>query len=345
MRLHWILPIVVLAGGLALSAPAAVLAQDGSTLSKKEAKKLLKENGKSLGRARKAARRDDATAVTEQATRYAQNQERLNRALAAGEVDERDALEVARRVDEATLKHIPVLQGLLGTVPEQARPGIERALQTSLTGHDAATQAILNRGQVSLPAGLTDRTARDATEKNDALLDHARRSGKHIEVLEGLLDTVPEAGRPGIERALQASQQASREGLNRSIEQYAANIGAMARAMEMGEVAPGESASVYDRVDRSTRRHIGVLEGLLGKVPEQARAGIERALAASQKGNQVARAALARTPAAGVSAGRPGSAGPPSGAGGPPGGAGGGPPAGKPPGGPPGGKPPGGPPK
>lgn len=345
MRLRWVLPLILLAGGLALGAPAAILAEDGASLSKKEAKKLLKENGKSLGRARAAARRDDPTTVTEQATRYAQNQERLNRGLAAGEVDERDALEVARRVDEATLKHIPVLQGLLGTVPEAARPAIERALQVSLTGHNAATQAILTRGQVNLPAGLTDRAARDATEKNDALLNHARRSGKHIEVLEGLLNTVPASARPGIERALQASQQAGQEGLNRSVDQYTANINAVGRALEEGEVDEAQAVSVFDRVDRNTRRHIGVLEGLLGKVPEQARSAIERALAASRKGNEAATAALARTRAAGVQAGRPGSAGSPSGVGGAPGGAGGGPPGGKPPGGPPGGKPPGGPPK
>lgn len=288
--------------GLVLGAAPAISAQSSPPLSEKDAKKLLKKSNQSLNRARKAAERGDASAAAEQAGRYTQHLERLSASLVAGNLAQDDVLAVAARVDEATLKHIPVLEGLLGTVPDQARPAIERALQVSRRGHDTATEAILRRGEVSLPEGmLTDRTARGAMERNEALLDHAERARKRGENAT----------------------------VRRSVDQYTANMDAIGRAIEQGAVDEAEAVSVLDRVDRNTRRHVSKLEELVGQVPEQARPAIERAIRVSQRGNQAAVEALARTPAAGIGAGRPGSAGPPSGIGGRPGETPGGPPSGK----------------
>lgn len=50
--------------------------------------------------------------------------------------------DAAARVEEATGKHIDVLTGLLATVPEEARRGIEKALEASRRGHDAALAAL-----------------------------------------------------------------------------------------------------------------------------------------------------------------------------------------------------------
>lgn len=313
MRMRLLVGTATVALALAFGTAPTAVAQDGESLSKKEAKKLLKKSEKDLKKAREAgkhaeeARRDAEKHVI----RYTENLEQLNRALSSGNLDQGDLLEVAARVDEATLKHVPVLEGLLETVPEEAKPAIERALEVSRTGHETATEAILNHGQVSLPAGLlTDQAARDAMEKNEVLLKHAER----------------------------AQKRGDNAAVGRSVEQYTANIDAVSHAIEIGTVDEWEAVSVLDRVDRNTRRHLGVLEGLLGKVPEQARPDIERAIQVSQRGNRAAVEALSRTPAAGVLTGRPGAVGSPAGVGGRPGGVAGGKPGGKPsgkPGGPP----------
>jgi CBS domain-containing protein len=298
---------------LALATVPAVLAQD-SPLTEKQAKKELGLSQKALKQAEAASRRADAADLAEQARQHSQAMERLNRALANGHVRESDALDVAARVDQATLRHIPVLEGLLETAPAQAQPALLRALEASLTGHMVASQAVVNRGRPDLSGILTDRAARDAMRRNDALVENAERNQRAIEVLTGLLDTVPAQARPGIERALAASQTAR----DASVNQFGVNIGAIARAIEMDAVSESDAVSVFDRVDRNTRRHQGILEGLLGQVPHEAQQGILRALEASRKGNQAATAAIARTPAAGVASGRPGQAGPPSGIGGGP---------------------------
>lgn len=136
-----------------------------------------------------------------------------------------------------------------------------------------------------------------------------------------------------------ASQRGDTTTVRRGSEQYAANSEIVARAIEDDAVADSDPVSVLDRVSTNTSRHLAVLEGVLGRVPAEARPAIERAIQASQRGRQAATTALSRTPAAGVVSGRPGSAGPPAGTGGRPGG----PPTGVP--GPPGGKPPGRPPR
>lgn len=55
--------------------------------------------------------------------------------------------EVLQRVEEATQKHIAVLQGVLEKVPEQARGAISRAMEVSMQGRDAAVGALQEIGQ------------------------------------------------------------------------------------------------------------------------------------------------------------------------------------------------------
>jgi len=42
----------------------------------------------------------------------------------------------ARTVEEATRRHLTVLEGLLGRVPEQARPALQHALEAAKRGHE-----------------------------------------------------------------------------------------------------------------------------------------------------------------------------------------------------------------
>lgn len=308
MRMRLLLGTATVALALAFgTAPIVAAGSDGS-LTAKEARKLLKKSEKALKKAEKAARRGDGATVAAQAQAHADAQARINAGLAQAEIEQENRIDVAARVDEATFKHIPVLEGLLETVPEQARGAIERALIESRTGHDVATQAILAEGQVDLSGRfLNDREARVAMAKNEALVRMAERARQ----------------RGDNARARQAA------------EVFAANSAQVAAAIERNQVDPYDAPTVFDRVSRETSRHFDVLSGLLDTVPEEARPAIERAMAASQRGHVAATAAISRTPAAGIATGRPGVTGAPSGVGtGRPSGIPGGPPSGTP-GGPP----------
>lgn len=295
---------------LALAIAVTGVAQDSQPLSKKEAKKLLKQSKKDLKKADQASQRGEVQEAADRASRYAENMQRLNENFPTGNVDDFEALELAERVDKATLKHEATLLDVLERVPDHAKPAIERALEASRRGHDTATEAVLRRGQVDLEGILTDRATRGAMKKNEALLRQAER----------------------------AQQRGDNAAVSRNVEQYAANMDRIGRAIEQGQVDEFEAVSVFDRVDRNTRRHSSKLEGLLGEVPESARPAIERALQESARGNQMATQALQRSRAAGIQAGRPaGVGGGPgnagglsSGARGRPSGAGGGPPSNRP---------------
>ena len=331
MRTARFVAAATLALALAFGSAPGAQAQE-KPLREKDAKKLLKRSDNALKDARKETQRGRSQEARRHLEQYAHNLEQVNQALARGNVKEGDELDVAKRVDEATLKHLPVLEGLLGTVPAEAVPALERALQVSLTGHDVASQAVLGNTPVNVPGFLGLGAAGDAMDKNRALLDHAERSQKHLEVLESLRGRLPEQALPGLETAVTNAQRNNEAGFDRSMRQFGANLDEVTRAIEQGRVPDFQAGHVLDTVDYNTRRQIPVLERLLGQVPEQARPAIARALQASQRGNQAAAAAVGRTPAGG--AGRPSAAGPPAGAG-RQGGTPGGPPGGKRPGGPP----------
>ena len=277
---------------LALAGLSAVA--DTGRLDKGQVNSHLRASEKALKKLESAQQKNNMAEATAHARAYAQHLERAEQALAQRAVRESDVLDVADRVDEATLKHIPVLTRVLNKVPAEARPAIEHALEVSRRGHQTATQAILSRGAVEWQGRLDDRTAREAMRRNEYLVRLAERSRRR--------------GDAATERE--------------SIERYAANMGRINDALERDWLEPGDAGTVLERVRTNTQRHLSVLERLLGQVPEQARPALERAIASSQRGHQTATQAIAARPAAGVAAGRPsgvppavggGPAGPPSG--------------------------------
>ena len=310
MRLRLFASTATVALALALGTAPAALAQNTQSLTKKEAKKLLKQSQKDLKKTKKAGNRADGDAAAEHASNFAENMNRLNRGLSSSHMSDHDMLDVAAKVDEATLRHEAKLLEVLDRVPDQAKPAIERALEQSRRGHDTATEAVLNRGQVDPPNGmLTDASTRSAMRKNNALVKQAER----------------------------AQERGDNATVGRSVDQFTANMGTINNAIEHGQVEQSDAISVFDRVNNNTSRHISKLEDLLGTVPEEAQAGIQRALDNSVRGRDMATQALQRSRAAGIMAGRRDTTGAPTGIGGRPSGAGagGGPPSGRPGGGPP----------
>ncbi|MFB3154111.1 MAG: hypothetical protein ACE10I_06535, partial [Candidatus Acidiferrales bacterium] len=155
MRLRLFASTATVALALALGTAPAALAQNTQSLTKKEAKKLLKQSEKDLKKAKKAGNRGDSDTAAEHASSYADNMNRLNRGLSSSHMSDHDMLDVAAKVDEATSRHEQVLMDLLasGKLPAQAQSHVQDALAASLRGHDTATQAVLTRGQVDLPNG------------------------------------------------------------------------------------------------------------------------------------------------------------------------------------------------
>jgi hypothetical protein len=66
----------------------------------------------------------------------------------------------ARTVEEATRRHLTVLQGLLGRVPEQARPALEHALEAAKRGHEQATAALDRAAERAGTGGKPENTGR-----------------------------------------------------------------------------------------------------------------------------------------------------------------------------------------
>lgn len=282
MKMQLLSATTAMALFLALGTAPAALAQNGEPLTKKEAEKLLKQSEQSLKEAQRASKRGEVGQAAEHSVRYTETMDRLNSGLSASNMDngmnDLEALDVAERVGEATLKHESTLLEVLERVPDQAKPAIERALEASLRGHETATEMVLNRGQVNLSEGvLTERGARDAMKKNEALLKHAER----------------------------AQKRGDNAAVSRSVDQYAENMGSINLAIEQGRIDSSEAVSVLERVDWDTQRHISKLEGLKDDAPEQALAGIDRSLEESARGHQMATQSLQqRSHAADVITGR-----------------------------------------
>jgi hypothetical protein len=134
----WLLAFCVLA-----FAPAALVAQeeeDQATLTLKDVKNRLKENKSFLDQAKSRGKAGDAEGIQTAIENYDRGMTGLNQALEAGQFEgsERDHEKALEQVEQATRKHGEVLSDLLTKVPEEARPGIERALANSQKGRETA---------------------------------------------------------------------------------------------------------------------------------------------------------------------------------------------------------------
>jgi hypothetical protein len=79
--------------------------------------------------------------------------------LAPGELPPGLAV-AARTVEEATGRHLTVLEGLLGRVPEQARPALQHALEAAKRGHEQANVALDRAAERAGTGGKPENTGR-----------------------------------------------------------------------------------------------------------------------------------------------------------------------------------------
>lgn len=165
-------------------------------------------------------------------------------------------MDLAEHMCNATDEHAVILSDLIDEVPERARPRIERAINASSTGHIRALEAIeeekperaarlsakfaekrMIRAREMFEVGRHEQAQRmlrrynESMEEAEEAMKMAEKRGlnvtelaehvgnmtyKHIEVLEALLEKVPEQAKPHIEHAINVSIHGHETSVNRT---------------------------------------------------------------------------------------------------------------------------------
>jgi hypothetical protein len=130
------------------------------------AKEYMKiANQKALD-ARKAADRGDANGLDESLRGHQAAMRGAMRTIHEGQSSGEDMSRAWEAVNRGTSKHTEVLTDVLSRVPDQAKPGIQKALDSSQRGHDTALQSLEKarqertaRGETGFPRreGMSDR--------------------------------------------------------------------------------------------------------------------------------------------------------------------------------------------
>jgi hypothetical protein len=148
------------------------------------AKEYIKIANQKAVDARKAADRGDAKGLDESLRGHEAAMQGAMRTIHDGESSGQDMSRAWEAVDRGTSKHTEVLTNVLSRVPDQAKPGIQRALDSSQRGHDTALQSLEKarqeraaRGKSELQGG-SSMTNRGAGRLSDDVFDRGvGRSG------------------------------------------------------------------------------------------------------------------------------------------------------------------------
>jgi hypothetical protein len=137
--------------------PASMLGQqtsnDQSSLTLQQVKAQLKKNKQYLNEAKDRGKAGDSAGLETALNNYDRGMEGLNTAISQGRItgtpsQQEDAY---NRVQNATSKHLNVLNGLLSKVPAQAVPHIQHAIDVSKTGQ---TTALNHLSQLQAQQGM-----------------------------------------------------------------------------------------------------------------------------------------------------------------------------------------------
>lgn len=96
--------------------------------------------------ARKAADRGDSQRLEQSLHGHEAAMQGAMRTIHEGQASGQDMSRAWDAVNKGTSKHTEVLTGVLSRVPDEAKPGVQKALDSSRRGHDTALQS-LERGQ------------------------------------------------------------------------------------------------------------------------------------------------------------------------------------------------------
>lgn len=184
-------------------------------------------------------------AVARYEKQYAQAKERAERA---------DDLDLEAQINDATTRHLSVLDRVLERVPEQAKESVRAAKERSVTGQLESLRKIAERD----PETAVDIFARAAEGRLNAANARAGRS------------ETEEAG--DVEKALEEFERYS---------QFGQEISTLAEGLQTGET------TVEELVQRATSQHLQVLEDVRQKLPPQAQEQFQRALESAKEVQQL----------------------------------------------------------
>lgn len=255
-------------------------ASAAAQMSKGEATKAVRECKKQAEVLEKSARAGNAVA---DAGRYTGSLEALNRALAAGVGTEVETIDVAAELEQVMQKSLPGLQAASAAASGDSAAALKSAVEASQVTERNMHAVILSKGAVAQPDGeMTDKFARAAMDKTDALVEHAGR----------------------------AQKRGDHEAVGRALQAYAVNVSVVGLAIQKGAVKKNEAAFVYERVMNKMQSHTRMLDEMLRAAPEANKPPVQQALEISKKGGQLATMAFRReTRAPGSVAGEAGAVG------------------------------------
>jgi hypothetical protein len=141
------------------------LAQDEAALTAKQAKKELKEAHKQLKETERAQKRGDDAAMQRHLNQYRERMQRVNQSVVNDNIDPAEAHTVLERVDAATRKHQEVLARVHERCQERGKSceGLERAMEASQRGNQAATEALARTPAAERRAGRPEATGQPGT--------------------------------------------------------------------------------------------------------------------------------------------------------------------------------------
>ena len=230
---------------------------------RKRANKAMDMATKKMKEARKNARQGDVVATENAVKGFEASLGHAMNGLEEGEEHGADLSNTILKVSDATLKHEASLAKVLDRVPEEAKPHIEHAMEVSRMGHDRALDALEAAAARQENPGQQAETFLKAADRRAAQAQNASARGD---------DAGTQRAAAGYARVLNGSLNAVNQAQN-----------------EGQNIEP-----LLSRVANATRRHESALGDTMGRVPEEARASLQRAMEASQKGNQTAVANLER---------------------------------------------------
>jgi len=220
-----------------------------------KAKRQLDAAGRRAEEAKAMADKGRAELVRQMVEDY---EEQLNKAVSYGEA----LAEQAKKKDfeilvaEATSIHIDVLEGVLEKVPEHAKPVIKRAIDTSKREHEES----LNRlGEV------------DPLKAVELQLKFAEKM---------------------LERAKEKVDKGRIEEAEELFEEYQAKVSKALEMIDIAKEAGMNITEITEKVVLATSKHLETLQEVHVRVPEEAKAAIERAIEVSAEGQEKALEAL-----------------------------------------------------
>lgn len=228
-----------------------------------KAKKALEYALERLAEAHVMAAKNKPEKVREATNRYEENV-----AIAIDKTEEakkkgKDISQLSEIVALAASKHLSVLDGVMDIVPEAAKDAIGKAKEVSMNGQKNALRAL---------AGVNPERA---TEINlaavESRLSRAKEKAEENEIEE-------------VENAVKEFEELNKFG--EEISQIARGLGK-------------DTTTVEQLVGKATSIHLEVLAKVYEKVPEQAKAAIERAMSVSVRGHERAVEALKKKGALG----------------------------------------------